>query len=215
MRNKTSNIQTAIPVIDSFHGPYYWLSNFYEAPVVYGGRRYRSNEAAFQASKCPGQASEFVDLNPSQAKRLGRHIKLRDDWEQVKDGIMYEICRQKFLQNPSLLQKLLATGDKPLIEGNTWGDKYWGVCNGVGQNRLGQILMRVRQELREAIKDFEPVVWAKWQHRAHHNDYLWAECTNCGFQVENYVAVKMGRSDTEYLEVKYRRCPQCEAKMKV
>lgn len=215
MRNNTTDIQTAIPVIDSFHGSHYWLSNFYEAPVVYNGRHYTSNEAAFQAAKCPGREFEFTTLNPSQAKRLGRRVNLRGDWERVKDEVMYEICKQKFLQNPSLLRKLLATGDTPLIEGNTWGDKYWGVCNGVGHNRLGQILMQIRHELRGITEDFEPVVWAKWQHRAEHNDYLWAECSNCGFRVENYKAVEVGKSSTEYVSVKYRRCPQCEAKMKV
>lgn len=202
-------------MIGEFQGQYYWLSNFYEVPVVYNGRRYFSSEAAFRAAKCPGRENEFAVLSPSQAKRLGRRTNLRGDWDLVKDEIMYEICKQKFLQNPDLLRKLLATGDEQLVEGNTWGDTYWGVCNGAGQNRLGQILMQIRQELKGITEGFDPVVWAKWQHRAYRNDHLWAECSNCGFLVENYKAVEMGRSSTEYLSVKYRRCPQCEAKMKV
>ena len=134
-------------MINEFRGQYFWLSNFYSAPVVYAGRRYPNNEAAFQAAKCPGMEDEFVDLNPSQAKRLGRRVPLRGDWEHVKDEVMYEICKQKFLQNPELLERLIATGDAKLVEGNDWGDRYWGVCGGVGRNKLGKILMELRVEL--------------------------------------------------------------------
>ena len=72
---------------------------------------------------------------------------LRKDWEQVKDDIMYEVVRAKFIQHPILAQQLLDTRDAELIEGNNWGDTYWGVCNGYGKNMLGRILMRVRDEL--------------------------------------------------------------------
>ena len=75
-------------------------------------------------------------------------MPLRDDWEAVKIQIMYQIVYAKFSQNPLLKQKLLDTGDAYLQEGNTWYDTFWGVCNGVGQNNLGYILMRVREELR-------------------------------------------------------------------
>ena len=74
--------------------------------------------------------------------------RLRGDWEEVKDNIMYEICKAKFTQNEDLKEKLLATGNDILEEGNTWGDRVWGTVNGVGENRLGKILMRVREELR-------------------------------------------------------------------
>lgn len=101
--------------------------------------------------KCPSRANEFYLLNPSEAKRLGRRVKLRDDWEEVKELVMYEICYHKFNQNPDIKRMLLNTGDAELIEGNTWGDCIWGVCNGVGNNLLGKILMRVRNELKENI----------------------------------------------------------------
>lgn len=65
---------------------------------------------------------------------------------------MYEVCRAKFLQNPDLADKLVATGDAELIEGNTWGDTVWGVCNGSGENRLGEILMRVRSEIQNDME---------------------------------------------------------------
>ena len=133
--------------ISEFRGEYYFLSNFYSAPVTYNGMCFENNEAAFQAAKCPERMTEFCRLNPSEAKRLGRRVKLRGDWEAVKDTVMYEICKAKFSQNPDLADKLVATKDAELIEGNTWGDRIWGVCDGVGENRLGKILMRVRAVL--------------------------------------------------------------------
>lgn len=135
--------------IDRFKGKYYFLSNFYGAPVMYGGIEYRNNEAAFQAQKDPDKAVEFASLQPNEAKRRGRRVNLRKDWEGVKDDIMYDIVFDKFTRNPELREALLATEDAELIEGNDWGDTYWGVCEGKGKNRLGRILMRVRDELRD------------------------------------------------------------------
>lgn len=137
-------------MINEFKGPNFYLSNFYEVPVTYDGITYGSNEAAFQAQKTISKEDriEFASLNPSLAKRKGRHVKLRSDWEEVKDSIMKDIVRAKFTQNNDLKAKLLATNDEYLIEGNTWGDKYWGQVNGIGQNKLGLILMEVRDELK-------------------------------------------------------------------
>lgn len=134
-------------VIDNFRGKYYFLSNFYDAPVTYLGYTFKNNEAAFQGAKCLSRIQEFCNLNPSEAKHLGRRVHLRSDWEQVKDSVMYDICRAKFTQNPNLRTLLIQTGDAELVEGNTWGDRVWGVCDGVGENRLGKILMRIRKEL--------------------------------------------------------------------
>ena len=136
-------------VINSFKGRYFFLSNFYSAPVVYQGIRFENNEAAFQAAKYPERKNEFRGLTPQMAKRLGRRVDVRPDWEHVKYDVMYEICTAKFLQNPELLDKLMATGSAELVEGNGWGDKIWGVCDGVGENHLGKILMRIRRELNE------------------------------------------------------------------
>lgn len=139
-------------MINEFRGKYFFLSNFYEAPVIYKGITYRNNEAAFQAQKVSDyeKQKEFSKLNPSEAKRKGRHVKLRKDveWDSVKTGLMREIVEAKFEQNEDLKLKLLATGDKHLEEGNTWGDKIWGTVNGVGENRLGKILMKVRENLK-------------------------------------------------------------------
>lgn len=143
---------SAVKKIDSFRGKYFFLSNFFPAPVIYGGLTYQNNEAAFQAQKTQDQNRRiaFTSLAPSDAKRRGRHVQLRKDWESVKDGIMEEIVRAKFTQNQELKAQLLSTGDAILIEGNTWNDRYWGVDvrSGVGKNYLGKILMKIRSELR-------------------------------------------------------------------
>lgn len=133
--------------ITLFKGDHFFLSNFYVAPVVYQGVRFENNEAAFQAAKCPERMRDFCGLNPQAAKRLGRRVKLRPDWEAVKYDVMYQVCKAKFTQNSDLLDKLLATGEAELVEGNTWGDQVWGVCNGIGENHLGKTLMRIRSEL--------------------------------------------------------------------
>lgn len=138
--------------IEKFREEFYFLSNFYEAPVEYNGIRYSNNEAAFQAQKCltDEEKLEFVNLSPVNAKRKGRRVKLRPDWESVKVGIMEEIVYAKFTQNQNLREKLIATGDALLEEGNDWNDTFWGVSlkSGKGKNNLGIILMKVRDEIR-------------------------------------------------------------------
>lgn len=139
--------------ICGFFGEYRFLSNFWNAPVEYRGLTYQNNEAAFQAQKCISAAEKvpFTTLLPNEAKRLGREVALRSDWEQVKIGIMEEIVRAKFTQNEDLKVRLLLTGDRRLEEGNTWHDTFWGVDvrTRCGQNHLGEILMKVRAELAE------------------------------------------------------------------
>lgn len=141
--------------IEQFRGQYFFLSNFYDAPVTYLGLTYQNNEAAFQSAKVigtkqEGQRQAFIHLAPNEAKRKGRHVLLRSDWEKAKDQVMYEIVKDKFTNNSDLQEKLLATGNAILTEGNTWHDVYWGYDTRQkrGQNKLGKILMRVRQELR-------------------------------------------------------------------
>lgn len=136
--------------IKSFRGEYDFLSNFYEATLAYEGIAYENSEAAFQAQKCKNHQDklQFATLNPSAAKRLGRRVDLRDDWEDVKFDIMKGVVTAKFEQNEDLAERLLATGDAYLEEGNTWGDRTWGTVKGVGKNYLGKILMGVRDTLR-------------------------------------------------------------------
>lgn len=136
--------------IRSFDKYYFFLSNFYERPVVVDGNTYTNSEAAFHAFKCHERRGEFTFLGPKEAKRLGRSVKLRPDWEQVKDDVMRKVVRAKFTQHEDLKQMLLETGDAILEEGNTWNDKYWGVDSVTrdGKNMLGKILMEIRDELR-------------------------------------------------------------------
>lgn len=138
------------PEITSFSGKYQFLSNFYPCTIqmnILGETFVFMNaEAAFQAHKCvnPDEIKQFTEMTGKQAKRAGRKVKLRSDWENVKDKIMEDVVNAKFDQNSDLREKLVATNNRPLIEGNTWNDRYWGVCKGRGQNKLGDILMKCR-----------------------------------------------------------------------
>lgn len=134
-------------MISSFRDEYFFLSNFYPVEIKLDGIVYPNAESAFQAQKTLDveERRKFSMLkNPVQAKHLGRKVKLRDDWEEVKLDIMTEVVSQRFLQHPHLIEMLLQTGDEELIEGNKWGDRFWGVCKGKGENHLGKILMKIR-----------------------------------------------------------------------
>lgn len=134
-------------MINSFQKEYFFLSNFYEAPIKYDGILYRNSEAAYQAQKCANQADrkQFETLNATEAKKLGRTVTLRKDWEDIKVKVMREIVSEKFSQNQDLREKLISTGDEYLEEGNDWGDRIWGTVQGQGQNLLGKILMETRE----------------------------------------------------------------------
>ena len=140
-------------MIDNFKGKYYFLSNFYTAQVMYEDLFYKNNETAFQSAKLKDKVKRmhFCDLDPSKAKSKGRSVLLRNDWEDIKDEVMYQCVKDKFNRNEDLKQRLLDTGNEELVESNTWNDTYWGVCRGRGKNMLGKILMKVREELRKEI----------------------------------------------------------------
>jgi ribA/ribD-fused uncharacterized protein len=134
--------------IEQFQGEYRWLSNFALVRVIYNGLEFTSTEAAYQAAKSNvlNQQMEFTSLSPGQAKRLGKRITMRPDWNKVKLSIMEDLLRQKF--NVTLYKELLLlTGNEEIIEGNYWHDTYWGVCNGIGENNLGKLIMKIRKEL--------------------------------------------------------------------
>lgn len=139
--------------ITSFSDQYRFLSNFYrlQGGVVYGDRTYPTVEHAYQASKTVHISERRLiqqTLSPGEAKRLGRKVRMRPEFEDMKVTIMLKLVRQKF-KNPFLANILVATGDRILIEGNDWGDQFWGESPvGVGENKLGKILMKVRNELR-------------------------------------------------------------------
>ena len=134
-------------VIDCFDGDYAFLSNFYPCRIVYEGIEYQNSEAAFQAQKTLDidiRKNKFSNATPKDAKRFGRKIELRPDWNDIRVDIMRNIVNAKFTQNPDLMNKLLETDDAELLEGNWWKDTFWGICNGEGENNLGKILMEIR-----------------------------------------------------------------------
>ena len=139
--------------IDYFREEYEFLSNFYPTKVMFDEMTYYNAEAAYQAQKCSRYEDrcQFALLSADEAKRLGQKIEIRSDWDEIKYPVMEQVVYAKFAQNPTLAQDLLDTGDKPLKEGNTWGDVYWGINlrTGEGENNLGKILMALRDYFRE------------------------------------------------------------------
>jgi ribA/ribD-fused uncharacterized protein len=142
--------QTSTPPIRTFFGEHRFLSNFWPATFMWRGKLWLTSEHAYQAAKTldPQEQDHILNLpTAGQAKRAGKTVTLREDWETVKVAIMTEIVFEKFNQNPELKKRLLNTGDAVLEEGNTWGDKTWGISppgSGKGKNLLGVILMRLR-----------------------------------------------------------------------
>lgn len=140
-------------MIDSFSGPYRFLSNFAPTPIVCALGPAATVEHAFQAAKAhdPELAQRVLTApTPTDAKRMARAMPLRLDWETVKLGMMRELLRLKFAHGSALAAQLLSTGDVLLVEGNTWGDRFWGAVDGQGHNWLGHLLMARRAELRAA-----------------------------------------------------------------
>lgn len=144
--------------ITQFTNEYDYLSNFYPLPIriKWNGVLWDTVEHVFQAEKClDSQAQKEIRASktPGDAKRLGRTVKLRDDWEQIKISVMTEFVWLKFEENPLLTNKLVDTGNAYIVEGNRWHDNFWGECycdqcaHIPGTNYLGQILMEVRKEL--------------------------------------------------------------------
>lgn len=140
--------------ISTFQGAHRFLSNFWIGGVEIKTREgvsFNHVEGAYQASKAwsSTEQADFVGLTPRQCKLLGRSITIRPDWEESKVGIMLDLLRQKFRPGSALAKRLLSTGEAVLVEGNSWGDRFWGQCPlGNGRNELGKLLMLVRDELR-------------------------------------------------------------------
>ncbi|HEU4387448.1 MAG TPA: NADAR family protein [Blastocatellia bacterium] len=141
--------------IDRFEGDFSFLSNFYCSSVLFEEISYSTVEHAFQAAKTLDRSERekiAAAKTPGVAKRLGRRVKLREDWEQTKVRIMSDLLALKF-SDPRLREALAATGQAILVEGNTWHDNFWGSCRcdrcgGKGRNTLGYLLMQLREELR-------------------------------------------------------------------
>lgn len=137
-------------MIGKFTGRYAWLSNFWKSTVVLDGLVYPTVEHAFQAAKTlnPSERRTIrLAKTPRWAKRLGRNVELRPGWEGMKERVMLDCLRSKF-RTVDLRHRLLSTSLHELVEENDHGDMYWGVCRGTGRNRLGALLMELREELR-------------------------------------------------------------------
>jgi ribA/ribD-fused uncharacterized protein len=136
------------------------FSNFSAHGFKLDGVWWPTSEHYFQAQKFAGTNDPYMKeireaKSPMIAARLGRSrkVKLRRDWESAKDAVMRRAVLKKFETHAEIRDLLLNTGDEKLIE-KTTDDYYWGVgTNGAGKNRLGQILMEVRQILRERPSD--------------------------------------------------------------
>lgn len=140
-----------MPIL-SFSREHQFLSNFYPSSILYEGLVYPTSEHAYQAAKSDNPNNKLTISNlgtPGKAKRFGKKVELRPDWDDVKLDEMKKILRIKFA-NVLLAHKLIGTGEEELIEGNLWGDTFWGICRGRGENNLGKILMEIRGEIKNA-----------------------------------------------------------------
>ena len=142
-------------MIIEFEDEYAFLSNFYPSPFSHDGIEYPTVEHFFQGAKTldiKERKAIAAAETPGLAKRMGRSVQLRSDWEKVKAYYMELGLRLKFTDK-DLAEKLLATGDEELIEGNWWHDNTWGSCycakcsRIAGRNMLGMLLMELRKEL--------------------------------------------------------------------
>lgn len=138
-------------MITSFKDDYEFLSNFYPCKITIAGYTFPSVENAYQAMKCANLSDygQFVNIGPAEAKKLGRKVQLRSDWEQIKYNVMRQLLDLKF-QDKVLLKMLQGTASESIIEGNYWHDNYWGMCqcdkckSKIKYNHLGELLQRKR-----------------------------------------------------------------------
>lgn len=157
----------------TFSGEMSWASNFYDAPIVFDDTKhnlrdifkqfkfdtleYPSSEYLYQALKATNETDkELIRTSPTsgKAKKNGRKIMPRMDWDYVKVDAMRLCLYLKFYQHPDLMIKLLETGNKPLIEYNDWNDTFWGVCvnSEKGENWLGRLLMDLRNHIKMIVQ---------------------------------------------------------------
>ena len=137
------------PKIEGFFSEFRFLSNFYPSLIFTSGLSWPTVEHAYQAHKTWNmeERKKISQLaTPGQAKRAGQKLELREDWEEAKLNVMKMLISRKFEGSP-LRQALLETHPFELEETNNWGDIFWGVCDGVGENHLGKILMQERERI--------------------------------------------------------------------
>lgn len=129
-----------------------FLPNFHPSPIEFEGVVFPTVEHAFQAAKTLDRSQRLAIAalpTPGKAKRAGRKLDLRGDWEAVKVDCMRHLLRLKFRPGSALAAKLVATHPARIFEANSWGDTFWGVDHrtGRGRNHLGILLEEIRSEL--------------------------------------------------------------------
>jgi ribA/ribD-fused uncharacterized protein len=139
--------------IKGFSGEYRWLSNFYqlEYPINFLGQEFNTTENLYQAMKC-NDYEDFVTIansSPALAKKLGRQVKLVKNWDLIRLQTMEFVQLLKYEQ-PTLRNLLIETGDAYIEETNHWNDIFFGVCNGIGENHLGKIIMKIRKHIKDS-----------------------------------------------------------------
>ena len=141
-------------MIAAFKGEHRFLSNFFPAPVVWLGHTYPTVEHAFQAAKFAAHPEIIKQIQeaetPGDPKRIANKNKMliEPSWcLYVRELVMWHLLNQKFAPGSHFATLLRLTGTQELVEGNTWGDVFWGVCEGKGQNNLGRQLMAIRDAL--------------------------------------------------------------------
>jgi hypothetical protein len=141
-------------MIDSFKGPFSFLSNFFPAPIKTKLGIFPTAEHLYQACKTKDHQQQLMIMQlatPAEAKKVGKTLTIREDWDELKIGYMRKTVEYKFMQHWYLMTKLIETNHHKIIEGNWWHDNFWGVCScerckGKGLNHLGNILMNLREE---------------------------------------------------------------------
>jgi N-glycosidase YbiA len=136
------------------------LSNFSAFSMQWGGHRYPTSEHVYHVEKFRNYRGDIADLiahapSAHEAFKVAERHKAdrRPDWDEVKVEVMHAILRAKANQHEYVRRKLLATGERELVE-NSWRDDFWGWGpNRDGKNMLGKLWMQVRSELRAAMKD--------------------------------------------------------------
>lgn len=131
------------------------FSNFQTSPIKLRGVIWPTVEHFYQAMKTEDEQERAKIrklAKPGQAKRAGRKVRMRPDWEQIKESIMMEALRAKFAI-PDHRASLLSTGSEEIVEWNHWHDNEWGSCtcqkckHKIGRNKLGKLLMQLREEI--------------------------------------------------------------------
>jgi hypothetical protein len=138
-------------IISSFtnEAGYGFLSNFHPSTIYVDGKSYKTCEHAYQAHKTLDENIRDIirrAATPAEAKKLGRCIQIRPDWDSVKLELMRDFIKKKF-ENPFLRPRLLSTSNAELVYNNTWNDTFWGICRGTGSNWLGKIIMDERDAI--------------------------------------------------------------------